>query len=762
MQCKSAMNLKKLISSTNARAKGRFHLSLAKGWQKLHRAEYWLKQKFREHKGKAVLFILFILVCASLSPSIQIDLEAYYTEQSRIQDLKNVLLTIGATLLGATAIIIAIVLFTLQLNIKRLPYGLFRRLSHDRKLLSFFAITFILAIGMNILSNFTKQEYLAYVVIYAMWAIVLILLLFWFAYRRALDLISPVRQLDILTRNICKNLERCVRHAKRVSPLLDPKETGIADPQLDYSTHDLHRMMYFRINPHWVNSAKQGIRYAMSISQNYAERRDYEVSKIALNSVVEINDAYINAKGKTFQTDTQLIANPLSRDAFISETLNTVQINLGIEYSRKDEQQISLLLQLLAKLVQSYLRIDYSVPNENKSHANLAAGYIVRAALTLKDHNMPNALLTGVQLIGVSARCFVKPEMPDETQVLSQQISRIACCCINKKYYEVAYESITQLKDLTLEMFYCKWDIRSTVGSVSQSIYQIAQMLIKTFDSNSFSNLGSYYSLTNDENNLLCELTKLTNCLHTEQVDNANTRYIIENICQWSGQHSETVNQLLLTAIETKSKFTFDMIQWSTHVMEILLVISNLPACKSVTQVKLQKHGLMLVKTLINVPDDNDSITFVENHCQLTEALFKSAMKAQEHNCVDISKKIGHYLFSWIFKASSYIDLKEREVIEVGLCACVALALEGDDGDIKALKSKIHNLRQSKIAPNQEILEHAAGNIRLGAKDLTNYGHGSNEFLYIISQLDYKRIASQLIEIADIILPPGQMNNELG
>ena len=78
--------------------------------------------------------------------------------------------------------------------------------------------------------------------------------------------------------------------------------------------HDMARAAYFRVNQHWAAGARQGVQYAMSIARRYSEKGDHDMSPAALNAVVAINGAYIEAKGKTFFANNPFIANPLTTD----------------------------------------------------------------------------------------------------------------------------------------------------------------------------------------------------------------------------------------------------------------------------------------------------------------------------------------------------------------------------------------------------------------------------------------------------------------
>ena len=165
---------------------------IAAFWQYTYRGQHQLGVwKFR-YGSIAFYALLLLLASASayLSSALQNVLASYYSTEHAIEGLRGLILNVGSALIGAAAIVTSLVLFAMQVNIERMPHGLFRRLSADRKLLGAFALAFLLAIGVATLSTFVDQARLARVVLASSWSVVLILISFMYAYRRALVLIS--------------------------------------------------------------------------------------------------------------------------------------------------------------------------------------------------------------------------------------------------------------------------------------------------------------------------------------------------------------------------------------------------------------------------------------------------------------------------------------------------------------------------------------------------------------------------------------------
>ena len=378
----------------------------------------------------------------------------------------------------------SLVLFAMQVNIERMPHGLFRRLSADLKLLGAFALAFLLAIGVATLSTLVDQARLAHVVLAASGAVLCILILFMYAYRRALVLINPKRQLEILMHDTRKELGAWARRAQRAKPLFEREKSESATSSSTDSTHDLARTAYFQIYSRWTDGAKRNIRHAMSFTRRYAEHGDYEVSDAALNAVVSINAEYIKAKGKTFYADNPFVDNPFSNDSFINDTLECLRQNAQSGIARRDEQQIEQILRTMSELVQVYLGIDYSSPYATKSHAQLAAGYLASAVQAVVPRDMTDVLLEGARLMGQSAQRFIAHGIPNEITVLSEKIALIACAgCAKEDYHPVTMEGMTQLANLTFDLLRSRsHDTQFAVEKVRGNVRLISELFLNVPD----------------------------------------------------------------------------------------------------------------------------------------------------------------------------------------------------------------------------------------------------------------------------------------
>ena len=234
----------------------------ALSWQQFYFARYRF-QVWRVRHGQVagtILLVFLVTVSALGIPKLQEEFEPYLAEGGQLQMLRTLFQTLGGALLGATAIVTSLVLFSMQVNVERMPHGLFQRLSTDRLLVSAFSAAFLLAVTVAGLSLIPDSQSVGIALYLASWALVLILVLFLVGYRRALILVNPTRQLGLVIESTRREFRAWVRSAKRAAPLLtDPSSTPSRREEPFASQHDIARLVFFQANSHWTNGPKQSV-----------------------------------------------------------------------------------------------------------------------------------------------------------------------------------------------------------------------------------------------------------------------------------------------------------------------------------------------------------------------------------------------------------------------------------------------------------------------------------------------------------------------
>ena len=617
---------------------------LAQFWSRFYSLRYGLLVWKNRYKTIAVVAAILSLIgsTAYLVPTLQTLLEPALADQNNLANFRSLFLAVGSALIGAAAIAFSLVMFAMQVNVERMPHGLFQRLSSDVRILAAFVGSFLLAILLACISLISDKSWIALFVLVSVWTIALILALFLYAYKRALLLINPIKQLSLLTETATREMHTWGRWANRVAPLLDETQPDKKDNnQALKSDHDVSRVALFRTNPNWTTGARRSILHAISFARRYAESGDHEVSGAALTAILSINHAYIQAKGKTFFTSHPFFDNPLSTDGFINDTLEHLRQNVRVGISRGDELQVEQTLQSLAALVQIYLQIDYSNAHASKTHAHLASHYLSESVKTVTRHDMADVVIEGVRLMGQSAHAILVHESANDISTLVSEITTVASLGgINDKYHAVSLTGIEQLTMLTLALIQSNTpDIRFAADRLRANIGLVAKVLLNAPElplrSPCSTCLAPYYSATSNQG-FLGRFTQLVNAVSEAKPEDKVAQRTIDHIHDWADGSYSTQKDLLLLAIEKRSQFAFDMIYWIAVVTKSLLAVSNASACPEYCVKELRKHASRLIHVLSWIPDDKDSTSFVENY-QLTETLFESAIDAHFRGCSEFA-----------------------------------------------------------------------------------------------------------------------------
>lgn len=736
-------------------------------WSRLYAAHYRRVLWQRRFGPIAVAIILAALIVFSTYwlPLLQASLEPYFKNEPQVAALRAFLVQLGGSLIGAVAIVSSLVLFAMQVNIERMPHGLFRRLSADRKLLGAFAATFLLAISIVSLSLIPDVQWVGVAVLAALWGTALILALFLYGYRRALLLVNPVSQLNIVIRRTQRDLRRWARRAMRAAPLLEAAR-GTPRSQRNAVQPDLARTAFFQANPGWTAVALQAVRYAISFAQRYAEQGDHEVSATALNAVIAINSTYVEVKGRTFFAYQLMLDNPLTTDGFINDTLEHLRQTARIALARSDEQQLEQTLYAMAALAGVYARIDYASTHAPKTHAHLAAGYLAGEIERIVPHSMPDVLMEGVRLMGQCADVLLSNEGPQGATTLIQKIGLISCAGVAREDYRpVTSTGVEQLARLSFDLLRTRSrEIRFAAQEIRSSMKLIAQLCM-TLPDTPLTNVHSaclapYYSATSTQS-LAVRLTGIVNAVSDAVADDVNARQVIENFIEWTDRMHETERNLFLLAIEKRSQFTFEMIHWITTITTMLIALSNAEACDHRLRRSLRNRASQIFAVLSWAPSDEAAVRFLETF-RMTERFFESAVDAHNRNCAELENDFGKLLLAWTFKAGRYST--GWATLERSVYGLATLALLSSDPDaVTRLKAELASRLAAGGLPDKEVRDSAALEIRDRAGSLYRADHWSSAIEQGMLQTDHSKMKALLEEIADMISPEtkGQAANNI-
>lgn len=723
-------------------------------WKSAFRASVMTRSLTERWGGKTCGLLLLaalggsIVMASKWEPQLQ-----FLGDKDHLSALQQMLTSLGGALLGATAIAFSLVMFAMQVNVDRMPYGLFRKLGSDLRLLFAFVATFVLAIGIASLSLSVGQIGVARSLATAAWAAVLILLLFLYAYRRALELISPHEQLRIVRQTAVASLQRWVARAKRMAPLLSPAATekDAGGPQLDSE-----RMAFFIANSRWTDDAIEALNYAIAFARRFAERGDPEVAGTALNVVVAINASYVKAKGRTFVSQNYFFDSSLSTDGFINHTLEQLRQNIQVGLARGDERQVQDTYRTFAELVRVYLQGAYAGESAAKTHAYLAAGYLADAIKTTARHDLPDVLMEGIRLLGKAALQQLALAEPESVTTGSESIAQIALVGVVRvdqlAVIACGVEQLSQLS-MALLLYTGDHDSRFVIREVRGNLFNLAGNVVQHMrDTPLVANhryaLSPYFSLIGVQT-FAMTLNNVVNGLSNAQPDNDKAQRVVANVVDWAEGLYAPYKELLLAAIAKRSSLTHELITWANHIAKLLLALSCAPACDDHDRDELRKNASWLISSWSWIPDDRESVSYVERY-RFSDMIFDAAVDAHRRDCDEFAQAAFKLLTQWAFRAGRYQT--GWASLEHALCGVTALCVVGVASENELMGLIDDQLRQAD-APTPEIRFRAADRINDTAGSLHNHRHASSDIDSALGRMDAATLEPLLRRVAERIIP---------
>jgi uncharacterized membrane protein len=132
------------MQKLRARLKKAYATNALRLYQAKIRFDHW----HLRHGLKLVTLVLLVAVLSSLfaMPFLQRVAGRYFSDGESLAALRTLLGGTGAALIGAATIAFSLVVFAMQINVERMPHGLFRQLSSDKRLLGSFLGSFLTAL----------------------------------------------------------------------------------------------------------------------------------------------------------------------------------------------------------------------------------------------------------------------------------------------------------------------------------------------------------------------------------------------------------------------------------------------------------------------------------------------------------------------------------------------------------------------------------------------------------------------------------------
>ncbi|WP_156032638.1 hypothetical protein [Parvularcula oceani] len=670
-----------------------------------------------------------------------------------VQAVRALLVSSGAALLGASAIVSSLVLFAMQVNVERMPFGLFRRFGADARLLWAFAATFVLSLAVATSSLLVSPAAAPIVLAVALTAATVVLFLFLYTYRRALALISPHQQLAFIRRDVAREARRWGRRASRAALVMEANDQEL--PKLRRQGTDPARLAFFKLNPEWSGTAERGVSYAAVLARRYAGQGDHEVSREALRLIIEINFAYVRARGRTFFPQNPFLPTPLATEGFVNLSLEQLRQDARAALDAGDEELVRQILGALHGLVHTYLEIDYGDEMATRTHAHLAAAYLTGEVERVLLKAMPDVLMEGLRLMGRSAGALLVVEGPNAITTLASKITSISAAAVVKPDHRPAtLEGMEQLARLTMQLLrtphhdvkHAGQRLRDNVAFVATTMMKLVPEAPPAREHDDY--LAPYYSMTSPTA-LHAQVVELANAAIAARADDEQARKILRNFAQWSDGMYRTYKELLLLALERESGLAFHLVSGIKSMTGVLVALSNASACSDHVRAELRRNARWLISVLSWVPRSEGTVHRVEAF-QMTKTLFEATLEAQRRGAADVASAAREILLKWTVEGGA--NGQGWAILPRGTCALAVLVVADDDAEpeemlacLRAALAEVSNLEP-------DVRDRTARELR---EEAVNPGqqHWSSSIGREAREVDRDALRALLMKAADVISP---------
>lgn len=593
----------------------------------------------------------------------------YIPDAETLKSLQAIFLSVGSSLIGSTAIIFSIIIFTLQVNNERVPYGVFIKLSRDKKLFASFIIALIFSLSVAIFS-FLSEKYALYTIQASILFFVLILSCFIYSYRRALDLISPIFQLESISKQAKDDLLKWSK-------------------EYENNKKNISKYEFFNSNPSWADVAKQNIIYCNAYAKKLIEKNDYDTSKIALKSIVSIKAMYVEVKNQTF-VRRRAFSNPLiSNDKFIEDTLEEIRQNIQNGLAKNDERFISDNFKTLKELHYIYSNIQYINTSGERFASSLASFYLIQGVETSISHNIPDVLLVGIRLLSEITQKEIIDRESETIDTMLKLMTDLSCRgIIDKKLEPIAKSALAELSTITIQLLLSKEpNINFITKEMNQFLYKIGETQIKSLDTSYSYFENIYYSKLSNE------LIDFTNTLMKQDFNESNQQQIIKiikNIEKWSDSIRWENRKLFKLALEHNSNFVHQLIDFISNVSRCLMALSTLEIVDKDLSSKLSENALWLMSIFSFIRENENTIMLLER-VHFTDTIFKLAIDSYNYNLTEIAQKVRKILLSVGFRGQKVDDQNRILAKALGGSIYINMLLNKNINDLlKIIKEKLN------------------------------------------------------------------------
>ncbi|ABZ76695.1 hypothetical protein Shal_2136 [Shewanella halifaxensis HAW-EB4] len=478
-------------------------------------------------KQKGVLLVLMSLITFKAS----MEASSLLNGEVPVDQLKAISLTIGGGLLGFTAIVFSLLLFSLQINLQRLRYLDFYRFSADRHVLGYLLSCLIVSISIIAASLFIVESSSGQHAALMFWAVVLFTFLLIFSYKRAIQLIDPIEQVRLIESEVDSSLERWGKVIER--QILADKIAPIES--LTNKDFDSLRWQLCRRYPTHQQAVFNSIDSLCSMTKVYTELNDYIVARNTLTKIIFIIDRYMRFRQNTFIEGSPFMSTSVESEPVFNYALERVGQSTSDAISADDKEWIQICFEVFSHLAQNsnFYKVQhgYQLGQQITSIIYyLTSG--VKETIPLKNNDV---MINASRSVGGLATALLKTASYDNLQQLDKSLLLLGSLSISKGDITVINDVMQRYGDIVFLLLFSEGtDAESEAQSISTSIHFLGKLHLQQGGKTSF-NLGYVNGVYGfGETSLSVKLSQQAQILlsDTERFKSEITS-LIEGICLW-------------------------------------------------------------------------------------------------------------------------------------------------------------------------------------------------------------------------------------
>lgn len=583
------------------------------------------------YKVVIILFILFLLILYFIEPIFK----CYFIEENAFKDLKTFLVTISAGLVGLTAIIFTLIIFSMQTNLEKLPFGLFKNFSSDKKLMFYLGMMLTLSILIGILSLVQDSCFSGWIFNIFLVSIVSIYSFIYLSFKRGLKLINPLEQLNMIIEDTKKNLN-------------------------------------FEKNIHYVDS----------IIKRNLDVLEYEVSAYALNTLISINSIYIQKKGKTFYGFNSFNPNDTNfNDVVINDTLERLRVNFSIFLRKNDEIAIEQILSCYVVLIKVYESIKYFNNHDTKIHSNIAHRHLINDIEKLFTLKNPDLLMSSTRKLEEVSIFYIEKGLVIDSIIINSFIGKIGLFVISEQSLDLVVQTVmNSFTNITKKLLLSNGDISFTLEELNKEIMNILKLIIKFPIINYKHYIGDYYSY--DNNSLNNYLINLGNLILEQETISEKEKIILDNILIFAKESYRIQQELFNFSIENKDSIINELLSMIISISYLFVFLTTLNYKKE-EFLKWAKYYLLIISL---IPKEKEFVKYLSKY-GINERLFKLGKDCIKDDFYEIIPTIIELMINWSFKVCEYDDEDSYKMV-LGLLGTSYLSTKSKNKDLITLINK--------------------------------------------------------------------------